>query len=181
MDICHFEEVDKCNIAAVFLEDRKHRASLTIPLLNRSSGKTICVVGQNPSKANEVVADKTLYYIERFVYLKLPQYSRLIMLNLYSRIDTNKVHSIGLNRDAERLYLSCVEKNNDFLIVYGKLVNQGAYNFVEKAKRLRDMLRGKHVMKIDAGLPYAPHPGNRNIWYGNFCFGVTEYDFSDIK
>jgi hypothetical protein len=52
MDICHFSNVDIDKITEYFSSDRLHRAFLKIPLKNRAGNKTICIVGQNPSKAS---------------------------------------------------------------------------------------------------------------------------------
>ncbi len=182
MDICHYEKVDKENIEAYFSEDGLYRLYLSIPLLDRVGNRTICIVGQNPSKANENVADKTLHYLEKFVFEKMHAYSKIIMLNLYSRVDTTKNSSDNLESEScVAKFRKIIHENSDFLIVYGKLKNQGAYKFIEKAKELRMLLKDKNVFKIDAGLEYAPHPGNKVIYYGNYCFGVTEYDFSDVQ
>jgi len=98
MNICHFERADKASIVADFTEDGLHRVSLAIPFLDRASGKTICVIGQNPSKANSEVADKTLHFIERYIYEKMPDHSKIVMLNLYSRVDTSKEQTTDLER-----------------------------------------------------------------------------------
>lgn len=182
MDICHFNKVDKNSIVADFTDDGLHRLSLTIPLLSRHTNKIICVIGQNPSKANQYVADKTLHYLEKYIFEKMPEYSKIIMLNLYSRIDTKKELPTDLERqDCNKKIQSIMKNNAVFLIVYGKLKNQGKYKFIEKARELKSLLKNKKVLKIDIGSQYAPHPGNKNIYYGNFCHGVTNYDFSDIE
>lgn len=182
MDICHFNKVDKKNIVADFTDDGLHRLSLTIPLLNRDNNKIICVIGQNPSKANQYFADKTLHYLEKYIFEKMPEYTKIIMLNLYSRIDTKKEFLTDLERpDCTKKIQTIMKNNTDFLIVYGKLKNQGKYKFREKARELKLLLKNKKVHKIDIATQYAPHPGNKNIYYGNFCHGVTDYDFSDIE
>ncbi|MGG2298321.1 DUF1643 domain-containing protein [Aeromonas veronii] len=176
MTICHFYKVDLSNISDKFTTDGQHRSLLEIPLLNRTSNNVICIIGQNPSTANAQHADKTLHYLERYVYEKLPQYSKIIMLNLYSRLDTNKSATTDLLRlDCERVFRKTIQKNTDFLIVFGQLKNQGAYKFVKKAKLLKKHLTGKNIYKIDIGTGYAPHPGNTEIYYGNYCHGVTSH------
>ena len=90
MDIQHYEKVDTDNVVANFTDDLLHRSSLIIPILERDTDQTICIIGQNPSHANQEYADKTLQYFEKFIFQNLPQYSKIIMLNLYSRVDTKK-------------------------------------------------------------------------------------------
>ena len=90
----HFNQVDKDHIISKFTNDKKHRLKLEIPFLNRGGEKTIFIIGQNPSKADNYYADP--HYIllrKKYVYENLPLYSKIIMLNLYSRIDTNKNES----------------------------------------------------------------------------------------
>jgi hypothetical protein len=98
------------------------------------------------------------------------------MLNLYSRLDTNKSATTDLLRlECEREFRRVIGANTDFLIVFGKLKNQGSYKFVKKATFLKKLLTGKNVYKIDIGTSYAPHPGNKKIYYGNYCYGVTNH------
>jgi hypothetical protein len=182
MNVPHFHKVDKSKIKACFSPNKEHRSSLTVPLTNRVKRKILCIIGQNPSYANKKYADKTLRYLERFVYEKYPEYSQIIMLNLFSRVDTTKTKTGRLlSLSAESKFAKIVDANDDFLIIYGKLKNQRAYKFIQKARKIKNMLVGKNNLKIGVdGLNYAPHPGNRKIRYSNFSFFLTKYDFSDI-
>ncbi len=57
------------------------------------AGKTVCAVMQNPSYANEDVADKSVQFMEKLVFAKgLPEFRgvcRLIVVNQFARIQTN--------------------------------------------------------------------------------------------
>lgn len=64
-------------------------------------------------------------------------------------------------------------------MVFGKMANQGAYHFLERALEIRQLLQGKNVFKFDIGSTYAPHPGNPKIFYRNFDMKIVSYDFSD--
>lgn len=181
MSICHFYKVDLNNIEAKFTDDKRHRSTLKIPFQERSGELELCIVGQNPSNANEVEADKTLHYLERYVFEKLPQYSGITMLNLFSRVDTKKTEKEDLLRlECEREYRKIIDANTDFLIVFGLVRNEGAYNFKKRARFLKKHLHDKKVFKINIDTPYPPHPGNRKIYYGNYCFEISSYDFNDI-
>ena len=169
MSIFHFDKVDISRIGADFTEDEHHRKSLIIPFQERSDFRNLCIIGQNPSKANKQVADKTLYYLEKFVYEKMPEYSQITMLNLYSRMDTTKNKKDDLIREeCQSNYIEHISNNNDFLIVFGKLKNQGSYKFKDRARQLKNLLAGKNVYKLDIDTDYAPHPGNKVILYRNF-------------
>jgi hypothetical protein len=179
----HFDEVDKGAIRACFFDARRHRATLHLPFRGRSASKTLCIIGQNPSAADERQADKTIRYLEElFFRLKKPRYGALLMLNLYSRVDTKKT------LDAEPLHPRCAEifdaalqAHEDFLIVCGKVKDEGSYRFLDRARLVAQRLASKHVMKLDIGTAYPPHPGNPRILYCNFDVGLAAYDFSDLE
>lgn len=181
MTVPHFEQVDLSHVKAVFTPDGKHRSQLKIPLLLRDGGRTLCIVGQNPSQANAEVADKTVRYLERFVFERMPDFGQILMLNLYSRVDTKKEQTKDLNsQDCEGVLLEAIRSNNDFLMVFGKLENKGAYRFSDRVNQLRFLFRSKNIYKLDIGTVYAPHPGNRKIHYSNFDLKIANYDFADI-
>lgn len=151
---------------------------LHLPFLDRPSGKTLCVVGQNPSLANAVHADKTVQFIEKFVFERLPHISKILMLNLYSRIDTKKDKTAAPNDPICDLALrKAIVEHNEFLVVFGKLKNERTYRFRDRAAELSPLFAGKIVHKIDIGTLYAPHPGNPKICYSNLSCSVTRYDF----
>jgi hypothetical protein len=178
----HFHQVDKTGIKAIFLSNGLHRASLLLPFFGRFSGRTICVIGQNPSTANEQHADKTVHFLERYVFEKLPEYGQLLMLNLYSRVDTNKSEKSDLNhKECDRILHESIAENEDFLFVFGKIKNEGAYKFPARLRELSPLFKGKRIYKFDVGTAYPPHPGNRLILYRNFTVGLSPYEFSDIK
>lgn len=180
MVIPHFDKIDIEHVEATFTEDMRHRISLVIPFLDRATEKDLCIIGQNPSNANEHNADKTLRYLEEFVFRNLPEYSRIIMLNLYSRVDTNKEEVTDIERtESNEAFLRYIDKNSDFLLVFGASAKkkEGAYNFPEKVNELMDVLSGKNVFKIDiqTNTNYPPHPGNPKITYSNYNYGISRH------
>ncbi|PKM75037.1 MAG: hypothetical protein CVU92_03430 [Firmicutes bacterium HGW-Firmicutes-17] len=182
MIVYHYLNVDIENIQERFTEDGKHRLYLKIPFLNRGNERALCIIGQNPSAANKSIADRTILYLEKFVYNNLPHYSKIIMLNLYSVVDTHKnKNEDAIREECEVLFNKIINDNNDFLIVYGVLTNQKPYYFLERAKELKIKLKDKSVYKIDIGCNYAPHPGNPKILYGNTNYNIVNYDFEDIN
>ncbi|CAG37252.1 DUF1643 domain-containing protein [Desulfotalea psychrophila] len=179
--IYHFTEVEQTGIVGHFSADRKHRAYLHIPFKKRESRPMLCIVGQNPSRADELVADRTVQYFEKFVFTHLPQYGGIIMLNLYSRFDTNKEEASDLIRpDCDRVLAEIITGHEDFLVAYGKIQNKGAYQFRERALYLKDLLTGKNIYKIDIGSTYPPHPGNSALCYHRF-HKICPYEFADIS
>ncbi len=178
--IPHYSNVDSSKIRAIFSADKLHRAILKIPLRWRNHGRTICIVGQNPSAANERFADKTVHFLERFVFERLPEYGQILMLNLYSRVDTTKKCVDPLNHQCDRILQCAIRHNNDFLAVFGALKDEGHYRFPARARELRPLFKEKNLYKLEIGSIFAPHPGNPNICYNNFRVGLTKYDFEDV-
>jgi len=106
-----YEHIDGVEVTAQFSwENNLHyRYRLEIVLKDADpTGKTACVVMQNPSYAGESVADKSVQFMEKIVFKKgLAEFygvRRLIVVNQFARIQTNEFqglpHEIGLLNDA---------------------------------------------------------------------------------
>ena len=103
-----------------FENDLHYRYRLEITLKDASpTGKTACVVMQNPSYAGEDVADKSVQFMEKVVFKKdLPEFAgvcRLIVVNQFAYIETNNFqglpHQIGALNDAAINLKKSVEHN----------------------------------------------------------------------
>lgn len=106
-----YEHIDGVAVTAQFSweNDMRYRYRLEILLKDAApTGKTVCVVMQNPSYAGEDVADKSVQFMEKVVFMKgLPEFEgvrRLIVVNQFARIQTNHFqglpHEIGALNDA---------------------------------------------------------------------------------
>ena len=106
-----YEHIDTVSVTAQFAweGDLRYRYRLEIALKDvASTGKTACVVMQNPSYANEHVADKSVQFMEKVVFKEgLPEFEgvrRLIVVNQFAHIQTNDFqglsHEIGALNDA---------------------------------------------------------------------------------
>jgi hypothetical protein len=86
--------INDVSVTALFATDGeiRYRYRLEIARYN-VTGKTVCVVMQNPSYASEEVADKSVQFMEKVVFEKgLAEFcgvSRLIVVNQFARIQTN--------------------------------------------------------------------------------------------
>lgn len=172
----HFDQINKSAIQAQFFDERRHRATLRLPYIGATWQKTLCIIGQNPSAADEKNADSTIRYLEELIHRTHPEYSELLVLNLYSRVDTTKAETSGiLDARCESIFDATLEGNEDFLLIYGKLKNEGAYKFKERARHVSDLLKSKNVFKLDLDTPYPPHPGNPSILYRNLSVQLAPY------
>ncbi len=106
-----YEHIDGVKVTAQFAweGDLRYRYQLEIVLNDAAhTGKTVCVVMQNPSYAGEDVADKSVQFMEKVVFKKgLAEFegvSRLIVVNQFAFIQTNSFqglpHEIGSLNDA---------------------------------------------------------------------------------
>ena len=173
----HFEAVDLPRVRAIFVRGGTHRALLKIPFRDRASGRTLCVVGQNPSDADARQADKTVHYLERYVHRHLPEYGAMLMLNLYTRVDKHKAADDVDHRQADRILRCAIREHRDFLFVFGQVKNEGAYRFPERLEQLRPLFAGKRILQFDLGTSFPPHPGNARIVYRNLEIGLKAFSF----
>lgn len=106
-----YEHINGVEVTAQFSfeNDLPYRYRLEIILKDASpSGKTVCVVMQNPSYAGENVADKSVQFMEKVIFKKdLPEFAgvrRLIVVNQFAYIETINFqglpHQIGALNDA---------------------------------------------------------------------------------
>ncbi len=177
--IPHFDRIEKAGIEAQFFDGHKHRASLYLPFSGRRTNRTLCVIGQNPSAAGEQNADKTIRYLEELIYRNHPEYTSLLVLNLYSRVDTAKSETVELlNPQCVQVFDKALQAHQDFLLVYGKLRNEGAYKFPDRAIEVAKQLKSKNVFKLGLNTRYPPHPGNPKILYSNYniCLVPLSHD-----
>lgn len=149
-----YKHIDGVEVAAQFSEEDglRYRYRLEVVLKDTPpTGKTVCVVMQNPSYAGEDVADKSVQFMEKVVFQKgLPEFrgvNRLIVVNQFARIQTNRFqglpHEIGANND------SAIEAAlNDSEII---IVGWGSGNAFEERKMfVLDLLKkmnGKQLFK----------------------------------
>lgn len=91
----------------------------------KASGKTACVVMQNPSYATEEIADKSVQFMEKVVFenglAEFHGVSRLIVVNQFARIQTNGFRGIpeeiGSQNDAA--ILEALEESDIVIIGWG--------------------------------------------------------------
>ena len=101
-----YKHIDGVDVVAHFAEEDgvRYRYRLDVTLKgSNTQGATACVLMQNPSYASEVIADKSVQFMEKVVFQKgLPEFKgvrRLIVVNQFARIQTNQFqglpHEIG--------------------------------------------------------------------------------------
>lgn len=104
----------------------RFRYTLTVDYEPATGGRTVCVVMENPSYANEAYADKSVQFLEKLIFLK--QYlqfagvRRLIVVNQFAFIQTEKFKGetgqIGPRND--QAIKEALEEADIVLIAWGK-------------------------------------------------------------
>ncbi len=113
-------------VQAVFSECMRYRYLLNLTDTTRSPAKTVCVVMQNPSIANEEVADKSVQFLEKLIFEKgLPQFEevhRCRIVNQFGKVQTKNFlgdpEDIGQEND--RHLREAIEEADTVLIAWGK-------------------------------------------------------------
>lgn len=160
-----FEHIQNVNVSAVFSPDRKFRYRLTVEKPGAHAGKTVCVIMQNPSVANEDQADKSVQFLEKLVfekncYSELQGCSKLVIVNQYAHIQTNDFDGtddlIGTDNDAH--IKKALDESDIIVIAWGS-----ANGYAGRQKHILGMIGkkpGKPVYKSKA------HPSRAG--YGDF-------------
>ena len=108
-----YRHIEGLNIDCEF-DDTKEtlllRYKLTATLNAKSKGKTVCIIMQNPSYANEDISDKSVNFLEQLIFKKDIDYFKdvykIIIVNQFAEVKTEDFtpndNSIG-------------ERNNDII------------------------------------------------------------------
>jgi hypothetical protein len=138
----HIENVEVTNVE--FSDDKKFRYRLEIQLKNKSEGKTVCVIMQNPSYADRNIADKSVNFLEKLIFeKKYKEFSnvyKIIIVNQFAYIQTNDFS--GLNEQIGEKNNNIIEKSIDvadiILIAWGK-----SNSFHNRIKFVNEILKKK--------------------------------------
>ena len=89
-----YRHIAGVHVTADFSGDRKYRYRLEVrKAATGTAGRTVCVIMQNPSYADGEVADRSVQFMEKIVFLRgLPEFAgvgRLIVVNLFAYIQTH--------------------------------------------------------------------------------------------
>jgi hypothetical protein len=99
---------------------------LDIQKIGVSEGDTICVIMQNPSYADEHIADKSVNFLERLIFEESQSsftgIRRLIIVNLFAFILTDgfqgEQNQIGIEND--KFIENAITQSNFVLVAWGK-------------------------------------------------------------
>jgi len=132
--------------------DMRFRYRLEIALKAPSlQGRIACVVMQNPSYADEDVADKSIQFMEKVVFQKnfpgLHQITRLIVVNQFARIQTTGFEDLSRDIGSRNnsVIKAALKKSEVIILAWGvtnKFEERKAFVLGELGK-----LKGKQLFK----------------------------------
>lgn len=152
-----YNHIPGVQVKALFRTERQilYRYSLEVTKTGASElPRTACVIMQNPSYANEKIADKSVQLMEKIVFeLGLPGFrnvEKLTVVNLFGRVQTRNFK--GLDSDIgsgnDEAIQKAFEESKIIIIAWG-LSNR----FKERKKVVLEILRkikGKKIFKTES-------------------------------
>jgi len=121
-----YKHIPDVRVKAKFSDCKKFRYQLTIENKLIENGTALCVLMQNPSIADDKIADKSVQFLETLIFHKnYPEFekvSHFTIVNQFARIQTKdfegKDKDIGPDND---LYIrKAIQQSNIILIAWGK-------------------------------------------------------------
>lgn len=159
-----FHHIADVTVGACFSECGSFRYMLEVEHEKRKGNKTVCVIMQNPSVADEQKADRSVQFIEKLVFQKdyqeFSQAGKLIVVNQFAYIQTKDFHGsdqlVGPHND--EYIREAIENSDIILIAWGKT------NRYEKRKAAIKQILCQYSEKIV--LKTRSHPSRG--WYKDF-------------
>ena len=166
----NFRHLNDLSISADFSDCGKFRYNLIIERLDGLGEDTVCVIMQNPSTANEYMADKSVQFLEKLIfkesYPEFRQVGRIVIVNQFAYIQTHNFEGlpehIGTKND--RIIKEAIEGADIVLLAWGK---NNCYEFrKEKIYSMLEACDGKILLETKK------HPSRG--YYKDFVTRVLE-------
>lgn len=124
--ICIYRHIDGLSVSAKFSGVRRRfRYKLEAVNDKVNEGKTVCAIMQNPSYADEDIADKSVNFLERLIFggyvPVFNQVKRLIVVNQFAFVQTEDFKGVPSKIGAEnnRYIESAIAESDIVLIAWG--------------------------------------------------------------
>lgn len=139
-----YNHIDNLKVTAKFSDDNKFRYKLEAIKTDRidSDRKTVCVIMQNPSDANENVADKSVQFIEKLIfnedYKEFENVYKIIVVNQFAYIQKKdfKGDDGVIGSENDEYIKSAINESNIILVAWGK-----SNSYYDRQKAVNCMLR----------------------------------------
>lgn len=121
-----FRHITDIKATAFFSSDKVFRYNLVIERITASNGQNLCVIMQNPSIADSTVADKSVHFLEKLVFVNkdfpFENVSKMAIVNQFALVQTKNFNegrkAVGAKNDKiikEQILLADI-----VLIAWGK-------------------------------------------------------------
>lgn len=120
-----FKHIDGVIVKADFSKCGKFRYKLEVENPKCNGTDIICVIMQNPSVANEDIADKSVQFLEKLIFQKnykeFSKANRLIIVNQFAYVKTNEFNgsSEHIGERNDEAIESAVKSSDIVLIAWG--------------------------------------------------------------
>ena len=121
-----FRHVKDLDISSYFSDDALYRYQLVAVDKHKADGKTICVIMQNPSEADDDKADKSVQFLEHLIFMKgyieFRDVHKMIIVNQYAYIQKHnfKGEDSLIGEKNDRIIADSIEESDIVLIAWGK-------------------------------------------------------------
>lgn len=164
-----YRHIPGVQVKAQFSNCKKFRYQLTIENTTKTNGDSLCVIMQNPSAADEIIADKSVQFLEKLIFEKEVELFRnvktIIVVNQFAFVQTNgfvgSPNKIG--KENNRYIRQAIEDSNIILIAWGKT---NPY-----IKRQQDIIRIVYSFEDNKVLMTKKHPSRGT--YQDFIMPFT--------
>ncbi len=120
-----FNHIEGITAKATFSDCGDYRYMLEITNDSSEGNKSICVIMQNPSKANSEVADKSAQFLEKLIfnkgYTEFNNVKKIIIVNQFAYVQTNDF--IGseekIGKDNDKHINEAINSSEIILIAWG--------------------------------------------------------------
>lgn len=120
-----FNHIEGVVTKAQFSPCGRFRYRLTIDKVELPEGRVVCVIMQNPSVASSEIADRSVKFIEKLIFMKeyeeFKSVSRIIIVNQFALVQTNDFEGIEdyVGPENDRYIEDAIDEADIVLIAWG--------------------------------------------------------------
>ncbi len=121
-----YAHLEDLRVTAHFSNNDQFRYRLSVEDPGCSAGKTVCIIMQNPSDANEEIADKSVQFLERLIFDSRHRVfgpvRKIHIVNLFALVKKKdfKAADACIGPENDKVIAQCVEDSEIVLLAWGK-------------------------------------------------------------
>lgn len=148
-----YSHIKGVKVESTFSECNDYRYELSIEKTDSQGTETVCVIMQNPSVANDEIADKSVQFLEKLIFQKsYPQFSKvkkIVIVNQFAYVQTNGFTGIDkhIGSENDKYITQAVNDADISLVAWGRSniyrERQISINAILKSSSCKNLLRTK--------------------------------------